>query len=420
MLLTKSTVVPEAMTIFRESDKCIFDRKLSERNPVIWGEPKEPDRETHERAVVYQSDTTKVIDRLNIMGFTIRRIKEDFKAIRAQKLEELQHGAEENQELDWFVDEWKFVKKLTFDEYAEGLRKVMDDKLVFWFLEKEDENQLDPLTKYIVLDDEHEDFELGFFASDIRSLLRLACELAAPNSEVVQDITEVVHAGYYVEDEPVCRKSIESLTERHTENSLRIILTEGSTDVEILREGLALLYPHLAEYYSFLDIASFRSQGGAGSLVAIVKAFAAAGITNRIIAIFDNDAAAFDARRSLTAIKLPSNISICNYPNLDLLKSYPTIGPGGRVELDVNGRAASIELYLGEDVLTNGDGKFPVQWKGFVEKLNKYQGEVMHKETIHEALQKKLKRCRTSQSEMIAADWQGLRAIFDVIFHAFD
>ena len=54
---------------------------------------------------------------------------------------------------------------------------------------------------------------------------------------------------------------------------------------------MQLLYPHLADYFTFMDFEGARVGGGAGNLANIVKAFAGAGIVNKIIAIFDNDTA---------------------------------------------------------------------------------------------------------------------------------
>ena len=36
LLETKSYAVDEVLAIFRESDKRVFDRKVSERNPIVW------------------------------------------------------------------------------------------------------------------------------------------------------------------------------------------------------------------------------------------------------------------------------------------------------------------------------------------------------------------------------------------------
>ena len=360
ILDTKSYVIPEVMTLFQESDKRVALRKLSERNELIWGKVS-PEEDRDEIAVTYSCEVWKVIDRLNIMGFTMPRIRREFEAARIAEVEKYAAWLEDS-DYGWCRDDLDYFTNLTFDRYVDALRTILGKRIrspIFG----EPMGDLGPIEKRIL--GEKEDGFFGFVCSDFRSFIRLACEVTSPNGLVAQDITDVVHAGYYEEGEPVCANSILDLTAGHTENSTRIILTEGSSDVEILKEALALLYPHLAGYYSFLDFSSVRPQGGTGSLVTIIKAFAAAGISNRIIAVFDNDTAAFDARRSLASIQLPHNIIVCSYPNLSSLETYPTVGPTGLAPFNVNGLAASIELYLGNDLLGNGSD-FPVQWKGYI------------------------------------------------------
>jgi len=260
-----------------------------------------------------------------------------------------------------------------------------------------------------------------FTATDVRLFLRVACEVAPRCELVIQDVTNVINAGYYAEDEPICERAVRILTDRHPENSSRIILTEGSSDSEILAKAMEILYPHLSGYYSFLDFEGSKSQGGAGHLVAIVKAFAAAGISNRMIAVFDNDTAAAESLRSLDHVKLPSNISIQRYPDLEELSNYPTLGPAGLVHLDVNGLAASIELYLGDDILKDPSGTFtPVQWKGYSESMKRYQGEVMHKTRLKHAFFEKAAICKADPARVNLSDWRGLDAILRQIFSAFD
>lgn len=420
VLETKSSVVPEVMTIFRETDKRIFTRRVSERNELVWGKPDIEVQNEVEPAILYTCQTDKIIDRLNVMGFTFRRVREDFNSTQRLELEKIASWAEDDENSDWFAEKWAFLKGLKFDDYADGLRTVMANSLRAWPFEDRNKEGIDSIVKYIL--GENEDYHFGFIGSDLRSFVRLACELADVNSEVVQDLTELVSAGYYAEEEPVCNSAIMALTKGHPENSPRIILTEGSTDAAILRDALDLLYPHLSEYYTFFDFDSSRSQGGAGHLVAIVKAFAAAGITNRVIALFDNDTAAFEARQSLDSIIIPSNIAILSYPALDFLKTYPTVGPGGPSKLDVNGLAGSLELYLGQDVLAeaNAENLAYVQWKGYSERLGKYQGEVMHKSRIQDEFRRKVKRCRSDPEAIASADWSGLRAILKRVFNAFE
>lgn len=417
ILQTKSVVLPEAMTIFRETDRQVFTRKISERNELVWGQPDAATADVSETAIQYVCETGKVVDRLNVMGFTLRRAREDFESLRRSELDKFASWADEDKS-GWFADDWEFFKRLTFDDYASALREVIDKRLRPAPFDDHNREGLDPVVKYIL--DDNEDYLLGFLGSDIRFLLRLTCTLVDVRSEVVQDITEVVTAGYYAENEPVCDNATRALTAGHPENSPRIILTEGSMDSAILRNALELLYPHLTGYYTFFDFDSSRSPGGAGHLVAVVKAFAAAGITNRVIALFDNDTAAREAQRALNAISLPPNIAVLYYPDLEALRHYPTLGPSGLSKMDINGLAASIELYLGEDVLSEGGAPTPVQWKGFSEALGKYQGEVMHKTRLHSAFQQKAGRCRSDKAVMDTADWVGLRAILQAVFCAFE
>lgn len=40
-------------------------------------------------------------------------------------------------------------------------------------------------------------------------------------------------------------------------------------------------------------------------------------------------------------------------------KKHPTLGPNGTSKMDINGLACSVELYLGTDILTRGNGLIP-------------------------------------------------------------
>ena len=419
LLSSKSAVVPEVMTIFRETDRHVFTRRVSERNPLVWGEPHDFNDEETETVVEYSCETGKVIDRLNVMGFTRRRVREEFETGRKAELEKYASWAEEDGDSKWYAENWSLLKSLTFDAYAAAFARVIADGLMPVPFEDHKKEGLDPVTKYIL--GENDEYWFGFLGTDGRLLLRLACDVVPANTRVVQDITELVCSGYYDENEPVCENAIRALIAGHPENSPRIILTEGSTDAAILKEALAILYPHLSAYYSFLDFDSSRSPGGAGHLVSLVKAFSAAGITNRVIALLDNDTAAREATRTLKTVSLAPNIAVRHYPELELLRTYPTLGPGGLTALDINGLAASIELYLGEDVLRAGqDTLVPVQWKGYSETLKQYQGEVMHKAKLRATYQEKVARCRTDPDALSAADWSGLSAILREIFRAFE
>jgi len=65
----------------------------------------------------------------------------------------------------------------------------------------------------------------------------------------------------------------------------------------------------------------------------------------------------------------PESYRILHYPDLPLLVDYPTLGPqsDSPVRMNVNGKAGSLEMYLGRDLLTVNGELVPVQWTGYVE-----------------------------------------------------
>jgi hypothetical protein len=187
-----------------------------------------------------------------------------------------------------------------------------------------------------------------------------------------------------------------------------VLITEGVTDKRILEKSLSVIYPKLVSNVKFLDM-DFKPENGVSSVVKMVRSFAAAGIRNRILLILDNDSAASEALMALPK-NLPSNIKVIQYPNLKMLKNYPTIGPQGAVNMDVNGLAGSIEMFVGKDVLADKSGDLEVvQWGGYMAKVKKYQGSLLNKE----AVQKRFDSKDVAKLE----NWSDLKFLWDYIIH---
>ncbi|MBF1043310.1 MAG: hypothetical protein HXL07_02370 [Candidatus Nanosynbacter sp.] len=183
-----------------------------------------------------------------------------------------------------------------------------------------------------------------------------------------------------------------------------IILTEGITDIKTLKKALHVIYPKLESNVRFLDT-SFRPETNAAAVVKMIKSFAAAGINNRILAILDNDAAASEAMTKLPR-NLPNNIKVIQYPELDLMTSYPTIGPQGEINMNINGLAGSIEMYMGKDILTDNDGNLElVQWGGYMKRVKKYQGSLINKDAVGS-------RFKGKDADDVNK-WQDLRYLWD-------
>jgi len=94
------------------------------------------------------------------------------------------------------------------------------------------------------------------------------------------------------------------------------LLTEGVTDSRILSASLNEFYPEARDLYSFVDFEGFKVEGGASPLAKLLRGFAGAGLTDRYIAIFDNDAAGHEAFALVKSVALPPNIRAITLPDL--------------------------------------------------------------------------------------------------------
>jgi hypothetical protein len=417
---SKSAVIPEVMTVFIEGDRRCRWRRVD--NDEIADGPMENDDIRKE--VVYEVLVAAANHRLDIMGFTIERCRREYEQIRLAELQSYREGAVEDEESSdspdtFYADEVEKFTRLTFDNYVAAFTCVFEQQLHWYNLAAETRTTIDATTSYILDGDNYEWPFSGFFCQDIRMYLRMALSVAPPDMMLRQDVSALIESGYLQENDTVRANAVRLLIERYPENAPRIILTEGSSDAEILNKALAILFPHLVGYYSFFDFHGSRAAGGATELIKVVKAFAAAGIANRVIAVLDNDTAAHEARRALKEVQLPSNLVVMHYPSRKWLEKYPTLGPTGKVLSDINGKAASIELYLGFDILTIGEELCPVQWAGYSHSLDAYQGELLDKAGIFQRWKLKADLALVDPSSIDSAKWDDLRAVWEQIMRAF-
>lgn len=246
---------------------------------------------------------------------------------------------------------------------------------------------------------------------DPRLLLGAALLACEPDDVVSLDVTDLVSSLWLDDKFDPQRIAAQHFGYSLNDGTPPVIITEGSTDAHFLRAAIRIRYPHLQSYIKFLDFAD-GAEGGAGAGVRTLKSFAAAGIANRIVLLLDNDTAARDAVRALRGTKLPDHYSLLHYPNIELARSYPTLGPTGMSEMDVNGLAGSIEMYLGRDVLTDAEGKLsPIQWRSYLTGVRSYQGEILDKSGVQKRFREKVKQASADPRVIASQDWSGLDAI---------
>lgn len=441
LISTKSSVDPVLMTLFTEANKRVRASANEEAGTPAgaWVLPSEaPAVRVDEYGVTqldhaYVAPAQVIRDRLEIMGFTLQRTRDHYEMRRADEIETLRSYVAESRregEEPLFEESLRLLEALTFDGWLAGVRWLKERGVLFtWSNGKIPEDLRDfcvspadaPVDVRFMLDesDEGEHWK-RFYATDTRFIVRAVLEVCRDDSLFTQDITDLVHGEYYGPDNRVAEDARAALTADYPVNSRILVLTEGVTDQKFLEGSLQLLYPHLAPYYSFMDFAAMAVPGGAGALVAAVKSFAGVGITNRVVALLDNDAAGRDAARVLATVSLPSNFRVLTYPRLPAAAAWPTSGPTGSLTMDVNGLAGSIELYLGDDVLRRPNGELtPVQWLALLPGVGAYQGELLDKPDIQKRFRGKLALAREDSTLVETLDWSGLRLILDELRRAF-
>ncbi len=160
-----------------------------------------------------------------------------------------------------------------------------------------------------------------------------------------------------------------------------LILTEGTSDTKILSRAIRAMYPEFADMYEFIDFEEFKIEGGVSAATKMIKAFAGVRLTQKTIGLFDNDAAGWEQKNLLDRMtNLPPSIRIMVLPDVEIGKDYPTLGPEGLRNMDINGSACSIELFLGREAISDEHGKLrPVRWTAWNKAAGKYQGELDNK-----------------------------------------
>lgn len=419
---SRNDVHPGIMNLFRAEDRNC--RQFGDPNipSFLTDQWKDPDEEL--RLTYYAAPISTIRDRLELEGYTIencRRLFEDWRALEIRKIEAWNDNATlpespEHEELIEQIRErrrhdLRQLRELTVDSWTASVRLIIEKNLTG----KDAEAHRDSFVGHMLKSGEG---WYGYDGPDPLVGIRLAMNVLPSTGIGIYDLTDLVHSEYLDEDEDPIERLIEwSASDYHAHGRV-IILTEGRTDAVVLKAALNLLFPHLAGYYSFMDFADYG--GGVGPLANQVRAFAGAGIVNRVVAIFDNDAAAQAAMRALQKTRLPKHIITMRLPDLPMLRAYPTLGPGGPLVMDVNGMAASLELYLGEDVLRGETGELPpIQWTGYERSIGTYQGELLDKAEVQARFRQKVAQAQESSHFREAADWAGLRAIFSELFKAF-
>lgn len=380
----RSYVPTDWAVLFQESDR---------REETRPHEDAGPEDEDHE-FIFYETSRETFLWRLSLVGASESAMMRAFDAWITQERETWKEYTEtwEDESQASANARNEALTALDFDVWKAHANQTLHTRYNF-------ANPYEPQTELERAFHEHDDSYLHFAGYGDLLTIRAMLEACTHIKTVKLDISDLVTGGYIEHQERVCELARQALPQATQPLGPTVILGEGSTDIRVLRSALSTLHPALADYFSFFNHTEFSVDGGAAYLVKFLKAFAAAQMSSRMIAVFDNDVAGVQAYEQASALSLPRNIIITRLPDIELARSYPTVGPSGPATLDVNGSAASIELYLGREALTLDDDLRPVRWTGYNPSAMRYQGEVEGKADVLEAY---LKQIDTFESPALA------------------
>jgi len=312
----------------------------------------------------FRADARSVWDRLTVLGYSETLVRELWAQSRTESIENYRTHTDRGGVLAGLADE---MEAQDFGAWCEAMRAEAAGKTRFH--------------DYTIDQDPIADFA--------------AKMIALKPKTVWADVTDIYESGYIAVEE-VPHASLEPSRDRVDLAFTKIlILTEGRSDQRLIEAALRRFYPHLADLYSFVDFEGFRVEGGASPVGRLLKGLAGAGVSGRIIAIFDNDAAGHETLLSLKTVRFPDTIRVLTLPPNELARRYPTIGPTGMQVADVNGSACAIELYLGRRSLTVNGAILPVRWSQWNPKSERYQGELENKGRAAEKFLAELEGGRT-------------------------
>lgn len=393
-------IPPELLSVF--TDGMFRTRTLAEVTPL-------PGTMPGGSASEFAAPGPVIADRLDALGFTPARVRVTLDGVldETRKMAELVHEYLPSESKTANDTKRSLLAGYTANDWIAELRAATGGSAA--------QSRTEPRSA---------DWLMSLITDADRLIVLRAALLACPDHEVRLDVTWHYAGGTIETIDGLCSSALDSMHAGASGYAPVVVLAEGRTDIEFLGSGLRLLCPHLVDLIRFMDFAH-RPAGGAASLVTTVKSFAAAGIANRVVALFDNDTAAADALRPWDRSGLPASIRVFQYPPLSLATDYPTLGPPpGDTKVantDVNGLAGSIELYLGRDVLTDDDGNLrPVHWHAYIQSMRRYQGEIADKNAVQDAYRAKVRDASADRSRMAQQDWSGVSSILDMVIHAFD
>lgn len=418
-------------------DGDIISLFFSNNDLVITQEDKqdsEKDNFIEDTTHFYKTTVQKAKERFDARGYGINNFEKIFNINILQGIDYSAFLRHLNIDPDEYEKESRerIEKKVTFKKWKNAMNKIITYELkngnIEWY-ETNSEIDINTECEKVIYYSLKEDNTQSFYALypeiiQTAYIFRLILESCANDDEIVLDFSNLI--GWTEDYIPKAISEVDNVEKI-------IVLVEGSSDKDILEFSMQKIYPHLSDLFYFMefeDAGGRKRDGGASYVVKNLKTFYFSKIKSKFIAIFDNDAEGYQSKITLlNSIKSwPNNFRILLYPEIDLFHSYPTLAPNGKIITDdINRKAASIELYLPDDIIKENGEFYPIEWEArkkikFVDGKEEalYQGVISQKEDIKKNFQKLRNSIINDEKYFAVEDWIRMKQLLDIIIFAFD
>lgn len=216
-------------------------------------------------------------------------------------------------------------------------------------------------------------YDIGYFLENLDPYITLRILSENKNNhnlDVIWRFKDVVENGWNLE-----KDIIPKLT---TQEKI-LIVTEGSSDTDIIKKSINRLYSDIADFFDFIDMEQNYPFTGTGNLKNFVKGLSKINILNKILVILDNDTAGISVYNDIKTIDLPNNLNVITLPNYKDFDNFKCKGPQGDSLENINGKAVSIECFLDHSSI---DDEIYIRWTSFNDKLIQYQGNIEPKNLL--------------------------------------
>jgi len=316
-----------------------------------------------------------VVPRLDLLGFTLGSVRDEYESLAKQLLDD--SSTDDGEPSAGFMSFEEFLAFATTHAVSD-----LDDTFVFstedWSIVRGrfTDETLEQRIPHPDHDASQAWSERSFFGSLVcflhpYSTLRILAENRRNlDGELLWHYGPLVQAGWASEEDfvPGARRG-----------QTFLIATEGTSDIAILKRAFELLHPGVQDFIRFIDVKTGHPFSGTGSMVKFAEGLAKIDVQNHVLFLFDNDAEGCYAHQKVTRMNLPSNMRALILPELEEFRSFLTEGPEGSGRSDINRRAAAIECYL--DLNLPDRPPAVVMWTNFKEDIGVYQGALKFKDS---------------------------------------